>query len=201
MGCFKKISIASLFLMAQFCFSQVSRVSLEANFPISIGSNFFGKDYDGIVDIGAKYRVVALSNINLGISVNGSYFKRNGAGFRGQYPYDDSEIGEDPDVTNFIILPKIFVELNTESLPKLHPFVGVGYGFLLFNAASHNSRPTDAKTENGFNLNIGVYYLLNKHIFAQFQYDYIKLSSDAEIPNSSFNSNISIIKIGLGIIL
>ncbi|MGB3344527.1 MAG: hypothetical protein WBA61_11485 [Aequorivita sp.] len=51
--------------MTQFLFSQDSKISLEANFPISLGNNFFGEDYNGIVDIGAKYRIVNISNLNL----------------------------------------------------------------------------------------------------------------------------------------
>jgi opacity protein-like surface antigen len=201
MAYLRKIIFASLFLMAQFSFSQVSKFSLEANFPIPTGNSFFGKHYNGIVDIGAKYRVVDLSNINLGISVNGGYFTKNGSRFQVQNPYGEFEIGEDPDVTNFTILPKIFAELDTESLPKLHPFVGVGYGFLLFNAASHSSSPSDSETKNGLNINFGVYYLIIKNVFAQVQYDYVKLSAGEEIMDTSFNTNVSIIKFGLGIML
>ncbi len=185
--------------MAQFSFSQAPKFSVEANLPISL-SPFFGKDYNGVVDVGAKYRIVTFSHVNLGVGINGSYFKRNGRGSY-RYPYGDSEIVEDPDVTNFTILPKLFAELNLERLPKLHPFVGAGYGFLLFNAADHGARPQDSVTENGLNLNAGIYYLLNKNIFAQFQYDFINSTGSSDQYMESDNSSISILKLGLGILL
>ena len=201
MSYLKNLLIASLFLMTQFSFSQVSNFSLEVNFPVTVGDNFFGEYYDGIVDIGAKYRVVNFSPINIGISVNGGYFKKEAEKrFIQEYPGDQPEYYEESDMTNFTILPRIFAELDIESLPKLRPFLGAGYSFLLFNAASHGSSPSASTTENGLNINAGVYYLLTKSLFAQLQYDYIALL-DSDIPTASKTKSVSIIKFGIGIML
>lgn len=184
--------------MTQFLFSQDSKISLEANFPISLGNNFFGKDYNGIVDIGAKYRIVNISNLNLGISVNGSYFKKKAERYIPFYPGDFQDPYDASEITNFTILPRVYAELTLESLPKLRPFVGLGYGFLIFNTASRGVTSSSSVTLNGLNGNAGAYYLLTTSLYAQLQYDYIKLFDENVLGQSDAN-NVSIIKFGLGL--
>ncbi|HLW33901.1 MAG TPA: outer membrane beta-barrel protein [Aequorivita sp.] len=187
--------------MTQFLFSQDSKISLEVNFPISLGNNFFGEDYNGIVDVGAKYRIVNISNLNLGISVNGSYFKKKAKLYIPSYPGDFQNPYDASEITNFTILPRAFAELTLESLPKLRPFVGLGYGFLIFNTASRGvASPSSSVTLNGLNGNVGAYYLLTNSIYAQLQYDYIKLF-DEDVLGQPDANNVSIIKFGLGLLL
>ncbi len=200
MSCINKCIIASLFLMTQFLFSQDSKFSVEANFPIAVGSGFFGEDFSGIADIGVKYRIVNVSNINLGVSVNGSYFKKKVQLYLPSYPDDFQDPYAAAEINNFTILPRVFAELNIESLPKFRPFMGLGYSFLVFNAASHSSQASGSVTLKGLNGNVGAYYLLTKSLFAQFQYDYITLF-DVNVLSPSQTTNVSIIKLGLGIML
>lgn len=200
MSCLNKLLIASLFLMTQFSFSQDSKFSVEANIPIAVGSGFFGEDYNGIVDVGAKYRIVNFSNINLGISVNGGYFKKKAQPYIPSRPGDFQDPYEASEINSFTILPRIFAELNMESLPKFRPFIGLGYGFLLFNAASNGPQASGSVTLDGLNGNVGAYYLLTKSLFAQLQYDYITLFDESVLSPSQTN-NVSIIKFGFGIML
>lgn len=195
----RNLFIASFFLMAQFSFSQTSKWSLEANFPVSLGNNFFG-EYGGIVDLGVKYRMVNISNISLGVSVNGSYFKKKSQRYAPEYPGDFQDPYEASEFNNFTILPRAYAELNMESLPKLHPFLGIGYSFLMFNTSSSGLMSASSVSLNGLNINGGVYYLLTEGIFAQIQYDYIKLFDEFEYAPSK-NGNVSILKMGLGVML
>ena len=196
----KPILIASLLIMTQFSFSQASKISVEANFPFSLGSNYFGEDYGGIIDLGAKYRFIQLSRINLGISVNGSYFKKKAERYIPSYPGDFQDPYEAAEINNFTILPRVFAEMNIESLPNLRPFIGAGYSFLIFNAASNSGQATSSNTLTGINGNLGVSYMLTTKLFAQVQYDYINLF-DANTEGQPRANNISMIKLGMGVML
>lgn len=196
----KFILIASLVLMAQFSFSQESKFSAEANFPFSVGNNYFGKDYSGIIDLGVKYRFLELSKINIGISVNGSYFKKKAERYIPSYPSEQQDPYKASEINNFTILPRLFAEMNIESLPKFRPFIGLGYSVLIFNAASNSGQATSSKTLTGINGNLGVSYMLTTKLFAQVLYDYIQLSDEKDHGQPDAN-NISILKLGMGIML
>lgn len=196
----KSILIASFLLMTQFSFSQSSKLSAELNFPISLGANYFGEDYSGIIDIGVKYRFIELSRFNLGISVNGSYLKKKAERYIPSYPGEYQDPYEAAEINNFTILPRVFAELKLESLPNLRPFIGAGYSFLIFNAASNSGQATSSKTLTGINGNLGVSYMLTTKLFAQVQYDYINLFDENEHGQPDAN-NISILKFGMGIML
>ncbi|MGB3344528.1 MAG: hypothetical protein WBA61_11490 [Aequorivita sp.] len=97
-------------------------------------------------------------------------------------------------------MPRVCAELTLESLPKLRPFVDLGYGFLIFNTASRGVTSSSSVTLNGLNGNAGAYYLLTTSLYAQLQYDYIKLFDENVLGQSDAN-NVSIIKFGLGLLL
>ncbi len=108
---------------------------------------------------------------------------------------------QDFQVTTYIIQPKIFAELNLESIKKLHPFLGLGYTFVDFQFSdSNNEMDVSVNSENlsGFGLNLGVAYDITNKLFAQVQYDFTKIGVDNEVPDIKYNSNINILKIGLG---
>ncbi|MES2852363.1 MAG: outer membrane beta-barrel protein, partial [Bacteroidota bacterium] len=52
--------------------------------------------------------------------------------------------------------------------------------------------------ENGFNYNIGLSYDLTNKLFLQAQYDFIKIGVEDGIPDKSYNTNINILKFGIG---
>ncbi|WP_299602534.1 hypothetical protein [uncultured Aquimarina sp.] len=53
-------------------------------------------------------------------------------------------------------------------------------------------------TEGGLNLNLGIAYDITKKIFAQVQYDFSSISAPNDIPDTSFNTQIQLLKIGVG---
>ena len=190
----QKLLLALLLIFSIKSFSQDSKFSLELNYPIPIDENFIGKNYNGIIDLGLKYRFSNLSFLNIGASLNAGILK-NSKNDRGQ-PFD---------VTAFAIQPRIFAELDSESLTKFHPSIGLGYTFMTFNASGIDSFNPDnpnssssSQTESGINLNLGVVYDITDRLFAQVQYDFVKIGVDNEVPDIKYNTNISILKIGLG---
>ena len=85
---------------------------------------------------------------------------------------------------------------------KLRPRIGLGYSTLNFNL---NNPPLDVSdefedstTESGFNINLGVAFFFTPKFFGQIQYDFVKLSVNSEIPDSAYNENVNILKIGVG---
>ena len=135
-----------------------------------------------------------LDFLNIGESLNTGILKNS---------KDDAVVPSD--VTAFAIQPRIFAELNSESLSKLHPSIGLGYTFITFKASGvQNFNPDNSvssnssQTESGINLNFGVAYDITNKLFAQIQYDFIKLGIDNGVPDKKYNKNINILKVGLG---
>ena len=173
-------------------FSQDSKFSLELNYPIPIDNNFVAENYNGIIDIGVDYRLANLNPVNIGISLNGGVLVNNSNqnnGFR------------DFKVTSYVIQPRIFGNLDLESIDKFHPTVGLGYTIMVFDASGINNGfdVSDANdTLSGFNFNFGLTYDITEKLFVQAQYDFVKLRVDNDVPDLKFNTNVTILKIGLG---
>lgn len=188
----QKLLLALLLILSIKSFSQDSKLSVEMHYPIPIGQNFIEKSYTGIIDIGAKYRFSEITNINIGASINGGILVNN---------TNDNNGNQDFKVKSYLIQPKIFAELKIESIPKLQPFVGFGYTFMVFDASGTNNGfdvSSSSKTQSGINANFGVAYDITTKIFIDIQYDYVKLKVDKETPNTAFNTKVNLLKVGLG---
>jgi opacity protein-like surface antigen len=191
----QKLLLTFLLIFTIKSFSQDSKFSIEANFPIPIGDNFLGKNYNGIVDIGAKYRFLQNDLVNLGASVNFGYLQNTKSGA--------TDLNQLFDVKIFPIQPRIFAEFNIPNLENLHPQIGLGYSVLVYNAKADGINtsvlPADIDdNESGFNLNIGFAYDLTKKFFLQAQYDFVKIGVEDNVPDIKYNTNINILKFGIG---
>src|SRR5690606_25865457 len=107
------------------------------------------------------------------------------------------------DVKIFPIQPRIFAEFNIPNLENLHPQIGLGYSVLVYNAKADGINtsvlPADIDdNESGFNLNIGFAYDLTKKFFLQAQYDFVKIGVEDNVPDIKYNTNINILKLGIG---
>jgi len=172
-------------------FSQTSKYSIEANYPIPIGNNFLGEDAYGIIDVGLKYRFVALNPVKIGISINGGVLVDNS---------NQNKSPQDYLITTYIIQPKMFAELDIASIEKLHSFLGIGYTFVNVQlSGSNNGMDVSGESDslNGFSLNFGIIYDLTYKVFIQAQYDFTKLNID-DVPDIEFNTNVNLLKVGIG---
>jgi hypothetical protein len=184
--------IGLILIFTSKSFSQTSNFTIEANYPMLIDNNFYGREYNGILDLGAKYRAVEFKNLKLGAAINTGLLIDNS---------NSNQDLSDFRVASYLLQPKIFTELNIPTLSKLHPFVGLGYSFLISDVSGTISGldVSDTSTRNGINVNFGIYYDLNNNIFLQIQYDFVKFRMDEKMPNDSFITNMNILKIGLGL--
>jgi opacity protein-like surface antigen len=188
----QKLLLSFLLILSIKSFSQDSKLSVEMHYPIPIDQNFIGKNYNGIIDIGAKYRFYEIPNIHIGASINGGILVNK---------TNDNNGNQDFAVKSYLIQPKIFAELKIESISKLHPFVGLGYSFMVFDTSGTNNGfdvSGSNEKEGGINVNFGISYDITKKIFIDIQYDYVKLKVDKETPNTTFNTNVNLLKVGLG---
>lgn len=188
------ITIVLIFFIIK-SFSQDSKLSIEANFPIPIGDNFLGENYNGIIDIGAKYRFLENEILNLGASLNFGFVQNTKSGA--------TDLNQLFDVKIFPIQPRIFAEFNIPNLESLHPHLGLGYSILVYNAKADrintSTLPADIDdNESGFNINIGLSYDLTNKLFVQVQYDFIKIGVENYVPDIKYNTNINILKFGIG---
>ena len=178
-----------LLLLCIKLFSQESKFSLELNYPIPIDNNFVSENYNGIIDVGLKYRFSNIDFLNIGASINASIFIDS---------YHDVPFA----VNIHTIQPRIFSELDLESLSKFHPAIALGYTFITSNAGGdENINPFangSGKNGGGYNLNLALVYDLTNRLFAQIQYDFIKIGVDNEVPDIKYNTNINVLKLGLG---
>ena len=171
--------------------SQNSELNLELNYPIPIDNNFFGENYNGIIDIGVGYKFFEINKFDFGISLNGGIF---------QTETDQSGGFKNFKITTYFVQPKIYGELNFESIEKLHLKFGIGYTTMIFDVAGtfNGLVLPEQNNRNGFNLNFGLNYDITEKLFCQIQYDFIKLGAQNEASNRNYDRNINILKIGFG---
>ena len=179
----------SFLLILSFAGSTVAqgpKIDASLGYPVPIGDNFVGALYTSLIDLGGGYRFEETDLLKFGVSFNGSFLFNSA----------------NPDVTvnTYLLQPRLFAELKLEDAEMVHPAVGIGYAVMIFDVAgaSNGFDVSGSGSQSGFNLNLRVAVDLSKRIFAQLQYDFIKLNIPEGIPATPFNTNINIVKPGLG---
>ncbi|RKS01754.1 outer membrane protein [Flavobacterium sp. 102] len=186
----KKIISSLLLFSALQAFSQ-EKTSIELNYPIPSGDNFIS-NYDGLVDVGIKYRFSDKENFAFGVSLNANYLT-----------YDEPDIGFK--TKNYNFQPRIFGELKLKGIPRLHPALGLGYTFMQFSTTGNGNTGeeiisfNESESLSGFNFNVSFSFDFTKKMFAQVQYDAIKVSNTPEgVPDTKYNTTANFIKLGVG---
>ncbi|WP_166963862.1 outer membrane beta-barrel protein [Yeosuana marina] len=188
----QKLLLTLLLIFTIKSFSQDSKFSLDLSYPIPIDKNFVGENYDGIIDLGAKFKFAELNPLNLGASLTSGVLVNDSP------PNNEFQ---DFKITAYLIQPRIFSELDIESIKSFHPSIGIGYTFIIFDAKGTQNGfdiSGGSQTQSGLNINFGIAYDINDKLFAQIQYDFVKISLESEIPDIKYNTNVNILKIGLG---
>ncbi|UGS22065.1 outer membrane beta-barrel protein [Flavobacterium cyclinae] len=174
-------------------FSQESKLSIELNYPIPADNNFIGKNYTGIVDIGGKYKIIDKNILDFGIALNAGLLKYNNSKINSSQNYK---------IYAYPIQPKIFCEFNIKNIKRLHPYTSLGYSFIIFKATGTNNGfdISDLNdTQAGINLNFGLSYDITSKLFVNGQFDFTKLQEENGIPNTTFNTNVNLVKFGIGL--
>lgn len=186
----EKVKLFSLLMfLTPIIFSQESKFSIEANIPVAIEDNFLANYYNGVVDVGAKFRVLQLKNIDFGASLNSGLFstdiwRRNG---------HISNI-----IDAYSIQSIFFTELKFKTIPKLKPILGIGYTSFIFRQIQNQYNLGYINNSGGLNLNFGFSYYLTDKLFLQSQYDFIKIAPLTNTPEKKYNTHLSMLKFGIG---
>ena len=180
------LTLMSLLLLTATSFAQEQKIDVSLNYPVLVGDNFVGALYTSVIDLGGGYRFEESDLLTFGVSFNGSMLFNSA----------------NPDVTvnTYLLQPRLFAELKLEDAESVHPSVGVGYAVMIFDVAgaSNGFDVSGSGSQGGIDLNLRVGVDLTKRLFAQLQYDFIKLNSPEGIPATTFNTNINIVKPGIG---
>lgn len=193
-----KFKILSFFLLFSWLtIAQTSKFSIEAGYPLPVNQNFLGDHFNGIADLGVKYRIKNLQVINIGISVNGSLLNYNDSGY---FPAYDENLSFKTSL--YIIQPRLYAEINLKKIIKLHPIAGIGYSLFLANRKfdSQSGIPNDNSNQGGINANIGLSYDLFSKVYFFTSYDYITLTNvESGVPKTTYNTKANLVKFGIGI--
>tara|TARA_R110002167_G_scaffold341489_1_gene549884 strand:+ start:201 stop:818 length:618 start_codon:yes stop_codon:yes gene_type:complete len=201
----KKVILASFLVFASFIVhAQDQKWSIEANYPLVANSNL-QNDFNGVLDLGIKYRFANVGPVILGVGFNAAYLKNFDSFTYGGPGFQDHEF--DYKAKQFILQPKVFAELPIPGLSAFRPQIGIGYSFSIVDIYYDNGDQffvDNTNTEGGLNLNVGLSYDISKRFFVQAQYDYlnIKYKGESEIngqtSNYNFKEKTGFIKAGVG---
>lgn len=171
--------------------AQNPKWSIEANYVLPVGDNFLGENYNGIAEVGIKYRLLNLGIARIGGSLKASSYITN------------TDFGTVFGVTTqgIFLQPKLFVELAEVPFTKIHPFVEFGYDYALFRTTTDGIiqiEPVNT-SRDGASIEAGIMYEIVERFYIQAMFDFTRLREDGTTTNNSFNRNISRIKAGIGI--
>jgi opacity protein-like surface antigen len=185
----KKFILIISLIFVQISQAQLKRFSIDFSYPYALDKNFFEENYQGLVDVGLKYRFIKSPVVNFGVAFNGSLFKANE-----YYKLNPRNI----DAASYFVQPKAFVEFNIKQISNLRPYVSVGYAYnLLQNDVINNGQDVTITIKNqGIIFNTGLSYDFSNWFYIHIQYDFIKLKRIDNPEIETYNSNI--VKAGLG---
>lgn len=188
-----KILIISL-IFVQISHAQLKRFSLDFSYPYSLDKNILKEDYQGLVDVGLKYRIVKAPVINVGIAFNGSLFKANEIKTFNQ---------ENINLNAYFVQPKLFFEFNLKQATRLRPYFAVGYSYNITENVALQPTLSTGETnliftikEQGIVLNTGLSFDLTSWLYLHAQYDFLRLKNINHPELETQYSNI--VKAGIG---
>ncbi|WP_298419963.1 outer membrane beta-barrel protein [uncultured Kordia sp.] len=203
----KKLLIAFIFLSFQFGNAQdKDTVHLEPlfdiglHYPLSTGDNFIANGYVGLIGADVRYQFADTRLLSIKANVTVDYF---------DYTFFDDVNGG-----AFVIKPEIIGEFNIPSIPKLKPYVSLGYSFFTVSLKTSSTgfdiisnpdpvfQPNDERvsdTQSGISYGFGVAYDITDSFFLEVSADFIKLDLDGDISGNRFNENIHTVGMGVGV--
>ncbi|MEQ5791662.1 outer membrane beta-barrel protein [Muricauda sp. NFXS6] len=186
----KKIQILTVVTFLTISVSaQDSKLSATLGYPFSLGDNFLA-DFTGVADLGVQYRIIQAGVLDIGLSANGSYYVQS-------TPLSSVNVKENV----ILVQPRVFMEINMETLKGFRPSFGLGYSFLNSKVKYENAQNQPGELKDyteGLNASLGLAYDITSRIFAFLSYDYIKVNRDNPNQDNDFFRNGSILKLGAG---
>lgn len=172
--------------------SQDYQWQIGLNYPIPIDQNFIGDNYTGFLDLGVKYYCVNYTNIAIGATFN--------LGVLSDGSNQNFELDSYKAIT-YALQPKINVMGTIPTIERFHPYLGMGYSFFIFDISGVNQGLgiiESGDTLAGFSFNTGFLVDVSSRLFINLEYDFTKLDRENLIPDTRYNKNINLLKLGAG---
>lgn len=177
----------NMFFLSVVGFAQESKLSLEVNYPIATGNNFIKENYTGVIDIGIRYKFAQPSKVGYGMSLHTSLYS------------NETTLAEFFSNKVLSVQPGLFIELDAGSNERFSPYIGVAYNALLFNTDNFlGIRESDSKIHHGLTGTIGFFFDISTKFYLNGQYSYNKVFYKQGASVSSFFTDISTLKAGVG---
>ena len=187
-----KLILFLIVLLPSAIFAQDRKFSLEANYPITIDKNFIGSNYNGAIDVGFDYIIARSLNFDLGLGFNAGWLSNR---------QNETDNPSSFKANIYTLQPKLYGELVINSIPNLHPQFGLGYSIFIFDVSGTyplSNLNQRSKSAGGMNFLAALVFDVSDRMFIQFQYDFVKLSREDEIPDTKYNNHVNLLKLGLG---
>ena len=165
---------------------------INLNYPITIDQNFIGENYTGFLDFGIGYYCVNYDYLSIGATFNAGIVSNN------------SNVDFDLDsfrAVAYVLQPKITFIGTIPEIERFHPYIGLGYSFFIFDISGVNQGigiVESGETLTGFSFNTGFNIDISTRIFINLQYDFTRLERENLIPDTRYNKNVNLIKLGAG---
>lgn len=185
------VTLLALIVTHSVFAQEKKELSIELKYPLPIDNNFIGENYTGIVDLGVKYNLVQKEAFAIGASLHGGLLKSSSS--------EDSPYR----VNAFTIQPEIFVAYTHEKINPFKPYIGVGFTTMLYKSKLDKKfnngflESEVSSNQNGFHFNLGTTCRITEQLYIHAQYEFIKLNL-SDIPETSYNTNIGLLKLGFG---
>ncbi|WP_115462953.1 outer membrane beta-barrel protein [Winogradskyella aurantiaca] len=187
-----RLTVFTLVLSLNLC-AQNYKWFVNLNYPITIDKNFIGENYTGFIDLGLRYYLAEFEYLSLGASFNTSILANNDN-------LDITSLGNYKAIA-FGLQPKITILGKIPTLEVLHPFLGVGYSFYLFSITGVNPGlgiVENGETLSGLSFNGGFDIDISDHVIIHLEYYFTRLQRSNLVPDTRYNKNINLVKLGAG---
>lgn len=186
----KKITLLFVLCFNLVSHSQINRWSVEANYPMIIDNNFVGQNFNGIIDLGVDYYFHEALKYRLSASFHNGLLK------------DRTEIidlNTDFNYLLWFVQPRIKIDLIFGKMPNIHPYIGVGYCWMMAFTNGNTSTffPQGSTNRSGFNAIVGLTFDINDKLYANGGYDFVRLSQLGN-QNNAYLQNVNRLMIGVG---
>ena len=102
----------------------------------------------------------------------------------------------------YYLEPKLRAIGTLPYLKLVHLYAGLGYSFLVFDISGVNQGLgiiEEGETLSGFSFNTGLQVDVSSRIFLNLEYDFTKVKQRNLVPDTRYNRNVNIIKLGAGL--
>lgn len=171
--------------------AQDTNISFEMSYPLAIGNNTFESLYEGLLDMGFKYRFYSKREGELALGLHSGYYHCNN---KPEFNSPDFE------VYAFTIEPKLYVQWHPKDFAWFRPYAGIGYTWIKFDSAGSLGNQDVSKEflwDQGISSVAAFAFYINKRLYVHAAYHYFYLT-DTQMMGNAYTAHVQSLKFGVG---